>query len=253
MTRIICDTMIWYYLSQNKIQMPDPAEYKLVCTHLSLTELAFTPNNFKNLEEIQNAIRNILSIESDFLLHYPYDHARSLIDPNWNREYNIEEDLVMAFIRVLLNHPKEGLIDNQFKKQLADISTKRVKNSTEWAEFLNKLYQPSKEISNILKRYPNKERDRDNFRKWFAFKLSQLSEETFTSEVIPWDKFELFEKVGTRYRRNMVMSKMKADRNDENDLDNMIYVQPGEKYWTAEKRWKSIINEVGLREYLYTQ
>lgn len=68
MTRIICDTMIWYELSKNRLEIPNPEEYTLVCTYLSLTELAFTPNNFKNLGEVQKAIRKILSVEPELIL-----------------------------------------------------------------------------------------------------------------------------------------------------------------------------------------
>ncbi|MBL0281926.1 MAG: hypothetical protein IPQ11_16530 [Bacteroidetes bacterium] len=51
----------------------------------------------------------------------------------------------------------------------------------------------------------------------------------------------------------MYLTRMKADRNDENDLQNMIYVQPGDLYWTLEKRWLSIIREIKLDKYLYQE
>lgn len=70
---------------------------------------------------------------------------------------------------------------------------------------------------------------------------------------VNWEKFELHEKVGARYMRNMYLTRMKADRNDENDLQNMIYVQPGDLYWTLEKRWLSIIREIKLDKYLYQE
>ena len=44
---------------------------------------------------------------------------------------------------------------------------------------------------------------------------------------------------------------MKFQPNDFYDLSNLVYVQPGDKYWTKEKRWKRIISErANLDEYL---
>lgn len=135
MTRIICDTMIWYNLSNGKLKNPDPNRYTLVCTYLSLMELAFSPNNFKKLNEVQDTVKMILSLEPEFILTYPFGHARTLIDKNFKPEFNIEEDLVFGFLRVLLNHPKEGLLENKFKEQLSDITATRKENSNDWVTF----------------------------------------------------------------------------------------------------------------------
>jgi hypothetical protein len=245
--------MIWYELSKNRIRVPNRDRYTLICTHLSLTELALTGNLFGNLEEVQKAVRAILSVECDFNMHYPLDHARKLIDKDFVFKYNIEEDLVMAFIRAILNQPKEGLIENSLKQHLLKISARRQENSNDWSDFINKLNQPMKDISYILKRYREENSYQENFKKTFLFHLNQLSEKEYTDNLIDWSLFELYEKVGARYHRNMLLSKMKADRNDESDLKNMIYVQPGDKYWTLEKRWLSIIKEVSLEQYLYIQ
>lgn len=250
MTRIICDTMIWYELSKNNLQIPDPEKYTLVCTYLSLMELAFTPNNFSKLGEVQDAVKKILSIEPELIMHYPIVHARTLIDKDFKPEYIIEEDLVMAFLRVLLNHPKDGLINNKFKSQLAEVSSIRKENSTDWANFLNEL-KPSKEVVVAFKKHHENESDKEYVRNYFLLQLNQLSDKVYSKNSINWGYFELYENVGARYKRSMLLSKMKADRNDENDLKNMIYVQPSDKYWTIETRWNSIIKEINFDRYLY--
>jgi hypothetical protein len=244
--------MIWYELSKNRLHVPNPEKYTLVCTYLSLMELAFTPNNFKNLEEVQNVIRKILSVEPELIMQSPVSYARGLIDSDFKVEYKVEEDLVMGFLRVLLNHPKDGL-NNEFRNQLNSITSIRTKNNDDWANFQNELYKPSKEMSHILKKYSTAESYQKYFKSKFAFLVNQYSPRRYSKDQIDWDKFELYEKVSERYLRNMDISKLKADRNDENDLKNMIYVQPEDKYWTLEKRWLSMIKEIKLDEYLYTQ
>jgi hypothetical protein len=253
MTRIICDTMIWYNLSKNKLQVPDPKQYKLVCTYLSLMELAFTPNSFNNLDEIQETIKCIIELKPELIMHDPTSYAKAIIDPDFNYEYEKEEDIVTGFLKVLLNHPKEGLLKNEFKVQLANISSTRKEKGSEWADFLNDCYKGSKEISYILKKYSTDADDRKKIRKWFVLQLNQTSKINYSLEQIRWEHFEFYEKVGARYMRNMYLTKMKADRNDENDLKNMFYVQPTDKYWTLEKRWLQMVKEIKFDRYLYVQ
>lgn len=253
MERIICDTMIWYELSKNKLQVPDPEKYKLVCTYLSLTELAFTPNNFHKHKEVQDVIRKIIALEPDLILHYPLEHALAIIDSSHVPHYEIEEDLVMAFLRGILHQPQDSFPDNKFKSYLANISSRRKENSKDWVNFINKVNDPLKEVSSIVKKYHTKDSQQEFFRRGFLFDLNDIFEKSYTEESIDWKQFEFYEKVGQQYERKMIVSKMKADLNDENDLKNMLYVRPTDKYWTLEKRWLSIIKEIKLERYLYVQ
>lgn len=251
MTRIICDTMIWYYLSNGKLKIPDREKYTLVCTYLTLTELAFSPNNFKKLNEVQDATKKILDLKPELILLHPFGYARTLIDKNYKPEFNVEEDLVFAFLRVLLSHPKEGLLDNKFKGQLLEVVNKRKENSGDWSDFLNELNQPTKEISWVFKKYRSDEWEKSKFQGWFVLQLNRLCDPIYSTDVIDWNNFELYENVYRRYHRNLLVSKMKADINDNNDLENMIYVQPTDLYWTLEKRWLTIAKEAKVEKYLY--
>lgn len=243
--------MIWYELSKNNLQVPDPKKYTLVCTYLSLMELAFSPNNFKNLSEVQEAVRHIFVVKPEIILDYPTDHAKSLIDNDFHLKHEIESDLTLAFLRVLLNHPKEGLISNSFKDQLENISNTRKNNMAEWAEFMNELYQDDTDIRRALKKYSQKDSDVVYFKKWFLHRLNDFEEDKYSSEKMPWELFEFYISIGAHYMRTMKLSRMKADGNDENDLRNMIYVQPRDKYWTLEKKWLTFAREAKMSQYLY--
>ncbi len=72
MTRIICDTMVWYELAKGRLVIPDPQKYQLVCTHLSLMEIACSSNNFNKLQEVQAVISKILNIEPEIIPQQPY-------------------------------------------------------------------------------------------------------------------------------------------------------------------------------------
>jgi hypothetical protein len=245
--------MIWYYLSKGKLQIPDPQKYTLVCTYLTLTELAFTPNNFRKLDEVQDAIKKIFNLKPELILLYPFDHARTLVDENYKPEFKVEEDLVFAFLRVLLNHPNDGLLNNKFKGQLLDVVARRKENSADWSDFLNELNQPTKEISWVFKKHHSQEQEKSRLQGWFILQLNQLSDNTYSTDVVDWRNFEFYENVYRRYHRNLLVSKMKADINDNNDLENMIYVQPADLYWTLEKRWLTIAKESKVEKYLYLE
>lgn len=44
---------------------------------------------------------------------------------------------------------------------------------------------------------------------------------------------------------------MKIKNNDWLDLAFLVYVRPGQKIWTKDKRLKALIKECGLTEYLF--
>ena len=41
--------------------------------------------------------------------------------------------------------------------------------------------------------------------------------------------------------------------NDWYDLFQLIYVQPGEKYWTKDTYWIKLIKKAGMQHYLYEE
>lgn len=243
--------MIWYELSKNRIQIPDPNRYILVCTYLSLMELAFSPNNLKKLSEVQEVIRLILKVKPEINLFYPREHAKSLIDHDFQNEHEIESDITLTFLRILLNHPKQGLIPNSFEDILENISTIRKKNMADWVAFINEIYQNEFEILKAFKKYSQKDSDILYFKKWFLHRLNDFEEGKYSFDKMPWELFEFYIFLGAHYMRTMKLSRMKADENDENDLRNMIYVQPGDKYWTLEKKWLTFAREAKMSHYLY--
>lgn len=243
--------MIWYELSKNRIQIPDPNRYILVCTYLSLMELAFSPNNLKKLSEVQEVIRFILKVKPEIILFYPRDHAKSLIDHGFQNEHEIESDITLTFLKILLNHPKDRLVLNSFKNQLEYISTIRKKNMADWAAFISEVYHNESEIIKALKKYSQKDSDILYFKNWFLHRLNDFEDGKYLFDKMPWELFEFYISLGAHYMRTMKLSRMKADENDENDLRNMIYVQPGEKYWTLEKKWLTFVREAKMSHYLY--
>lgn len=248
MIRVVCDTMIWYNLSKGQLQLPDSKKFKLVCTYLTLTELAFTPNLFIRLKEVQNSIKTILESNVEFELRWPYDYAKELIS-NKKVEYKRDEDIVFTFLSGILHSHTNSLINEE---HLNDILLRRRRNKVDWINFLNELNEPIKNISWVFKKHKLHDSDAKLFRQWFVFKINQLTEKEYKIDDINWTYFEFIEKMYLKYHRKLQISKMKADLNDNLDLDNMIYVKPGDLYWTLEKRWLNIAKEACMEKYLFS-
>ncbi|GAJ07797.1 unnamed protein product, partial [marine sediment metagenome] len=66
-----------------------------------------------------------------------------------------------------------------------------------------------------------------------------------------WNKIELFEHTLKQYFMELETTDMKVQPNDWYDLFQLIYVQPGDKIWTRENRWKNLIIKAGMEKYLY--
>lgn len=65
------------------------------------------------------------------------------------------------------------------------------------------------------------------------------------------NKIELLMRTLDHLNKTLVTSKMKFEENDWFDLSILGYVQPGDKYWTKEKKWIRLIKEAGCEEYLF--
>ncbi|MBK8654712.1 MAG: hypothetical protein IPN20_12580 [Haliscomenobacter sp.] len=80
-----------------------------------------------------------------------------------------------------------------------------------------------------------------------------LGERISLSENFPWVKIELFLHVLAGYLRELVFTQRKVATNDLYDLFNIVYVKPGELYWTEEKFWKNLINnQINFGHYFFS-
>jgi hypothetical protein len=61
---------------------------------------------------------------------------------------------------------------------------------------------------------------------------------------------EFFLTAFLQFSRNLEIAKWVVQPNDLYDLYNLIYVKPGMKYFTREKRWINLIAEAGVGHYL---
>ncbi len=67
-----------------------------------------------------------------------------------------------------------------------------------------------------------------------------------------WERLELFEEVLHLFFKDLELGARSMEGNDFIDLFLMLYVIPGRKYWTKEKKWINYIKQAGLEDkYLF--
>jgi hypothetical protein len=66
-------------------------------------------------------------------------------------------------------------------------------------------------------------------------------------------QFELYNHVNNRFIEAIIAEKYIVQENDFEDLDNLLYVQPNDLYWTKEKRWKILIKGSNMGKYLFEE
>lgn len=68
-----------------------------------------------------------------------------------------------------------------------------------------------------------------------------------------WKNIEFYMRARIAYSEKLKLDKsIKPEPNDAVDLMNLIYVGQDNMYWTEDKRWKNIIKEARLGEYLFS-
>lgn len=135
---------------------------------------------------------------------------------------------------------------DDFKKGIEQIRANLDSN----AIFLNT------EAEEIKKRIKNKkehkEKDTHHVTGGFLnFCVETISNKRHYLEGFDCNKIGLLVKTLDHFFKTIETSKMKIQANDWFDFAILAYVQPGDIYWTKEKRWIRLIYEAGCEEYLY--
>ncbi len=252
MQEIICDTMIWYGLANKSLQRPDPKKFKLVCTYLTFLELALTSNILKSFSEVQSAIQAIIDNEPKLILQFPIENYRSQLFKETIKPFKPEDDLIFGFITMVFNSENLEHLKSSpnFKDLLWAIEARRL-GKADYSIFKNNLKSILQDAKMAYKKYYDKDLNREEFRKNFLYELNETQLIKIPATEVDWALIEFYEKVRMNYMRKYRVSFQKHKANDKPDLDNMLYVRPGQKYWTLEKTWLNIFKEEKLEEYVY--
>jgi hypothetical protein len=253
---IICDTNIWYNLGNGTLKNDQLTKTSLVATFYNFEELITSPNISTDFQKVRSAAKAIVNHSSKQMLENAFLYMARIIDPlfedkrysynlgvrNWGEirsiaalddSFQLTPEFIKEYQKNIQNRIGQGetvaTIENQFAQSVKSHSKKL------WKERPEKYYK--ERFRGILL-------ELNDYLKMFSDDKINLQNKNIKN-------FELFLTAFLQLSRNAEIAKWKIQPNDTYDLYNLIYVKPGDKYFTMEKRWINLITEVGLSHYLF--
>lgn len=244
--KIIADTNIWYGLGQEE-ELFEKVKNENICpTFVNIHELSKSENLIDKEHLSRAAIRKLFHYKEKAIfqppfiyvaqLHqkYQYDVMKEIgywleFTSRFAKGHSIAEDKVEDF-RAEIEHGRKSLKDvaDVFNEEAEQIRG-RITNKKDHRKI--ETYQITAEfINHFVKKTTNDNCNID------GFELNNI---------------ELLIKTLDHFFKTLETSHMKIQANDWYDFAILSYVQPGDKYWTREKRWLKLITEAGCGEYLY--
>lgn len=250
--QIVCDTNIWYNIANKKIKIENlDSRINLIGTYLSLEELMYSPNLLSEFDLVIRAIRTFFNYSDKIIECKPWHHLQNLDNPKLlcgsegkkmitdgrkllKNDYTIPEDKKADFENLILAR-QERLKDAS--KILNDLILRKVrpniKTKQQHMNLVSKDYSTLKRvINNYLKKATNTTKD--------------------ISANFDWRNIELLFKTWKTLMLDIDTSySQKFKHNHWYDLFNLLYVQPGMKYWTKDRTFINLIKKANLDDYLY--
>lgn len=244
--KIIADTNVYYYFADGgKSTLEQYTRYPISPTFINIAEFSKTANIVDNEEHTRNAVRSMFKFKGQVIYSPPFLFIPSLKGCN---VFNPEK------IQPLLDFTSSFAAGEKVIPGKEDA----FKN---WAESINEQFRFGAERVNILA-----EQIRIKIGK---NKKTHIAQDTIEStcecinyfvklategkcdlQEFDFNKIELLVKVLDLFFKKLETTSMKISVNDWYDFSIMAYVQPGDKYWTFEKRWRVLIKDAGCEKYL---
>ncbi len=245
---IICDTNIWYNIGIGLIK---PREYRnedLWGTFLSIDELSKSEKLLEPLlrENVRKAIQAM--IKNEKVVYEPPFH-RLLVESDKNYNYDIiaNDGKLLSFTQLIANyHNIEEEVNQVNFKEYVIKRKSRTQIGTDFftniiSDFKSSLKDPA---------HLTKAADTEVIRNFIRLIVRSITKNDLPRDF-NWSTLELFEKTLDHYFYKLERTYMKIKTNDWFDLAFLVYVRPGMKLWTKDKRLKALIKECGFGYYLY--
>ena len=246
--KIIADTNIWYGLGQEENLFEKVKSEPIAPTFANIHELSKSENLIDKEDLSRNAIRMLFKFKENTIYEPPFIFLAKL-KQKYEYDINLEIGHWLEFTsKFAEGHGISPDKKEEFKKE---ILVGR-KNLEQVAELFNN------EAENIRERILNKKSHKKNntyqiTAEFINFCVSQSTRGKVNIDGFELDNIELLIKTLDHFFKTLETSKMKVQANDWYDFAILAYVQPGDKYWTRENRWKNLIAEAGCGHYLFNE
>lgn len=252
---VICDTNIWYYLADGTIDPDNLKNQSLVATFYNFEELITSPNTLTNFQQVRKAAKAIVDHSDKLILENAFLYLANLIDPRFeDKRYSYNLGIRnWAEIKRMAALDDSFQLSSELRAAYQMTAASRVNNGKDVAQIENDFVQKVKTHSKKVWKENSSKYFRERF-KGIVFELNDymkvFSDGKIEFKTTQLNNIEFFITAFLQFSRNLEIAKWVVQPNDAYDLYNLIYVRPGDKYFTREKRWKNLINEAGIGHYL---
>ncbi len=253
MENIICDTCIWYNLSDKKHNLDKTIH--LIGTSVNLSEFAYSKRIISDVETLKKAFIAFKRYSYSIITTNPFDYVISIYDNNYKPNDLKTKSIIDALERLLLIKKSDNILETA---KLIDSHIEKLNSAPKVLN--NALPQIRNSIKkNIGKGKYNRINNFSELKDYFAEIINDYSKKELDRNIrlneinFDWTQIEFFLEVWHKYFKLLEMSNnWKVDRNDFTDLVNMVYVKPKFKYWTTDKKWINIFKDIPeISNYLF--
>jgi hypothetical protein len=241
---IICDTNIWYGIARGELK---PTTSLLVPTFTAMMELAKTENHRDIPELVASAIVEMVKYKQHSRMAPPFVYLKRLDDRSYNYDLKAMHGQELQVIDAIA---KGMRVEASNVEAYLSCFDKIRGGLNDLADFMNAGAAPIKARKINTKAHRKEDPtplNRDLMNQFVGYTCEGES----LSESFDWNKVELLMSVMRVWYNDLELSGLKVQPNDIFDLYQMVYVQPGDLFWTLEGKWIRFIKQAGMEKYLY--
>lgn len=244
---VICDTSVWYHMAEGKITPDEYRGYKLIGTFMNAYELSRTPAIVEKPEIWRNATKFFFENSSNFRCLDPVNYIKMVSKISFD---NLGERQVLKVLRMVQERQSQYKYDTlekiyEYKEEL-EVDANEVMNQV--IDFRNGIKNSGpKEYG----KYKRKATFPENRQKHLII-TKDLFSMLMGDVKVEWGHVQLFQDTYDEWLMQLSrIDNLRMTNNDWIDVFNLVYVKPGEYYWTKdEKKTKNFIIDSGNDDYL---
>lgn len=250
MTKIICDTNIWFNLCVGVISPKVIGRNPLVFTQHCLQEILTNPSLVDDHERFVSICKTIIKYSNKYLLKSPLEYLLDIKVDISERQEIIKQIKKYAYNGNM--YRSNSLIKTQ-RKNTINYFENQSKNS--FIKNLNsQLILIKKNIND--KNQKNKRRSLSLIeqRKQFVSSLCDnfTDSKGIARHPILWDNFLFFSTLIDEYFKKLETGEIvSVTIQDMDDLFHLAYITPKTKFWTYDKKWIWMVRDCGLEDFLF--
>jgi hypothetical protein len=243
--KIIADTNIWYYLGENIELFKEVENYNIFPTFANIYELSKSDNILNNENLSRLAIQRLFAFKTNVIYPPPFTFI-SILNNNFEFDtLNEIGDWLLFTEKFAKGHSIEPSKKEEFKIEIDKIR----KDLQSGADIFNK--EAEKFRSQILdNKKHKKENSIQSTSNFINYVVKTTSLNKYSLEGFDLNQIELLVRTLDHFFKTIETTKMKIHDNDWFDFAILAYIQPGDKFWTNDKKWIRLIKEAGCENYL---